>query len=151
MLLSMGTHDHAAYVIVNTARKGEVPRIPLVQEKDPTGMFPFLMWKLPGGTKEGYESPETTALREVREETGIGIQRPKSPLVQEDVAFPEPHLFLVYGAEAPGLSERDIKKGTDVEAVALFTVKQVRKLIKKEKLLPRHARALELYFRRLGY
>jgi 8-oxo-dGTP pyrophosphatase MutT (NUDIX family) len=63
-------HTHSWVMVINRGCGGN-PQIALVQEKDGA-------WGLPGGRRNGDETPFETARRELREETGIYIPRESS-------------------------------------------------------------------------
>jgi 8-oxo-dGTP pyrophosphatase MutT (NUDIX family) len=50
-------------------------RVLLQQRDDAIGPAGYGRWAVPGGGREGDETPEQTILREFREETGIALQR----------------------------------------------------------------------------
>lgn len=66
-------------------------------------------WNLPGGKAEGDETPEETAIREVREETGLDIFDLESVYSRFDEGRPV-HVFMAdWGGEIRPSDEGDVK------------------------------------------
>jgi 8-oxo-dGTP pyrophosphatase MutT (NUDIX family) len=112
---------------------------PLVSEYDRRPSY----WKFPGGKSHLGENPMETALREVREETGLILTEGETILLLSEPRSSSHvfHFFLSRINSFDGL----IKRGNDGEYVALFEVDQLLKMVD---LLPTHHRALEAYLSR---
>lgn len=106
--------------------------IPLVIELD--NKTPH--WKIPGGRKEPGETPEITAVRELKEETGIIIKENDLKLVQKINL--RGHDRYLYQVEIPSFA--DLKqRGDEGEVVKVFTIREIQIM---NNLLPPHRRLL---------
>ncbi len=72
--------------------------IPMVRERRP-GRVPYL--KFPGGKRDGEETPEKCAVREMDEETGAKIDPEKLVLLHWEDR--DTHDFFVFGLKLPEL------------------------------------------------
>lgn len=95
-------------------------------------------WVLPKGHIEPGETPEETAVREVREETGV-IARAVRPLSCEVFGANAVQFFLMrFEAEADALESRQPRWCTLDEAVQIATFAETKRLIRRaEELWPR--------------
>lgn len=99
-----GLNDwYAGVLIVNTQNK----KVPVVW--DPYKDNP--RWKLPGGKKEPGETPEMTALREIRQETGLVLRESDLMLVHEEDKWNHPSahtmfFFMAFVEDFNGLTDR---------------------------------------------
>ncbi len=108
--------------------------IPLVQ--DPKKPKPYY-WKLPGGRSETQETAQQTAIREIKEETGLCLKPEDIELVYEEER--ESHTFYLF--EANPTSIDGLKKiGNDGEEVKLFLPEEIKNL---PDLFPAHRKILE--------
>lgn len=57
-------------------------------------------WAFPGGHLEFGESPESTAIREVKEETGLSISQPRFVQITNDVFIHEDKHYVTIFVEA---------------------------------------------------
>ena len=85
--------DFAVIVVLVTSAG-----IPMVRERRP-GRIPFL--KYPGGKRDGEETPEECAAREMEEETGAKIDPAKLILLARQDR--DTHDFFVFGVKLPEL------------------------------------------------
>jgi len=93
---------------------------------------PPIYWKCPGGRSEGEETPEQTALREVKEETGISIN--PACLLRLHQENRGNHVFFFFKAHIPDL--RGLKPISDEEEeTEIFTPDQIRSM---DDFLPSH-------------
>lgn len=71
------------------------------------------LWSPPGGKVERDESPLESALRELREETGLEARAPRlrAVVTERDVAAGEDWLMFVFLVEADGLLGGDGREG----------------------------------------
>jgi len=100
------------------------------------------MWKLPGGKAENGEYPELALIRELMEEIKINV----IPPTEKDVVFEKDcgnHIFRVYKVR---YYNGKVDASEEVEWVRLFSVGEVKKMIKRNEILPKHAQALTAYF-----
>lgn len=75
-------------------------------------------WDLPGGGREGGESPVACALRETREEVGLVLQ-PENLVWSR--AYRQPHgLVWFYAAPLPAAAAGDIRFGDEGQGWALM-------------------------------
>lgn len=81
-------------------------------------------WSLLGGKNEPGETPEETAIRELKEEANIDVQELK-PLFVE---YYEDRIRHVYSMELTDEQARDIKLGDEGQKLDYFTLEQMEKL-----------------------
>jgi 8-oxo-dGTP pyrophosphatase MutT (NUDIX family) len=74
---------HAARVLLID----EHERVLLIEGRDPAEPQLGNWWITPGGGREGDETPEQAALREVREETGLRLPAVDGPVWQRSATF----------------------------------------------------------------
>ena len=106
--------DYAVAVIVETPQG-----IPLVC--DPQKPVPHF-WKFPGGRSNSGEIPEETALRELREETSIRLEKDALKLLHQEARGG--HSFFLFQAHIPatvGLPSH----GSDGELVKFFSHEEI--------------------------
>ncbi len=89
--------------------------VTLKRDNDPGIPWPD-MWDLPGGGRDGDETPEACVIRETREETGLVL----SPDRIIHRALYGDRVF--FGAEWPGLTEAAMRLGDEGQALALMPV-----------------------------
>jgi 8-oxo-dGTP diphosphatase len=95
--------------------------IPLVW--DPRKKNPY--WKLPGGRSEKDEFPATTAIREIKEETGLIIKEKDLQLIYKEDR--DNHFFVLFKTKLPSLS--GLKAiGNEMEQVKIFSVQKIKTL-----------------------
>lgn len=95
----------------------EDPRILLIRQyRHATGDY---LWEIPAGRRDGDETPETTAVRELREETGYGCGTLRkltwiwtTPGFTDEVI----HLFMATGL-TPGATSHEDDEVLDVHVV----------------------------------
>ncbi|KAA9006064.1 NUDIX domain-containing protein [Histidinibacterium aquaticum] len=110
-----------------------------LRDRDPGIDWPGA-WDLPGGGREGAESPWETLLREVEEEAGLDL-RPAEVLWRErSEGLRGPVWFWV--ARLPEEALRGLLFGEEGSAWALMTPERVLRL---EGLVPHHRARLERY------
>ncbi len=76
------------------------------------------MWDLPGGAREGTETPLACALRELREETGLILAPGRLRHGARHVRAGRATWF--FGAVWPGLEARDLRLGAEGRALVLM-------------------------------
>ena len=115
----MTSSSYAVAIIVETP-----DGIPLVS--DPQKPEPRF-WKFPGGRNEPGETPIKTAMRELREETGISASLSEMKLIHEETrgAGAELHGFFVFYAK---LSQKPtlLKHGAGGEEIRFFTSEEIK-------------------------
>jgi 8-oxo-dGTP pyrophosphatase MutT (NUDIX family) len=65
----------------------EAERVLLIQGRDPAAPELGAWWITPGGGREGDESPEQAAVREVAEETGLRLAAVQGPVWHRSTTF----------------------------------------------------------------
>ena len=106
--------NYAVGIIVQTPNG-----IPLVS--DPKKPAPHY-WKFPGGRAEIDETPEATAQRELREETGIQLELAQLEVVHSEDR--ESHTFFLFNTRldtAPSL----LDQGSEQESVKYFSREEI--------------------------
>lgn len=132
----MNRKGFAVFAIMEGLPEG---KILLIHDKDKPAPA---MWKLPGGKAEDGEWPELALIRELNEELKINVMPPSD----KDVVFEKDlgnHVFKVYKVE---YYNGKIGAGEEVEWLKLFSVAEVKEMISENKILPKHAAALNAYF-----
>lgn len=130
--MAPSTTDFASAVLV----LGPGNKIPLIFEDWREEPF----WKIPAGRNEPGETPVDTALRELREETGLKLKPTDLVLLfsEERTFLQHTHTFYLFGAiidSFAGLRAR----GLEGEHVALFDDKELDTMMD---LLPAHRKLL---------
>ncbi|MGE5596481.1 MAG: NUDIX domain-containing protein [Hyphomicrobiales bacterium] len=76
-------------------------RVLLQQRDDPQPPEGYGRWAIPGGSREGSESPRETAIREFEEETGVRLERVRSFCTYDHPHAPgaDRHLLHVFFAD----------------------------------------------------
>ena len=136
-----GYDEWSALVIVFNPRR----QIVLVYDM---GKPSPVMWKIPGGKKEGNESPQETAIRELLEETGIKVGVDDLYLVEEvdKSSHRNPHTLFVFMAKVENFNGL-LRLGDEGEYVALFEMRDIPKM---EDFFPPHLKYIkEIYARNL--
>lgn len=108
-------HSAYAVAILVTSPQG----VPLVRDAMKP---PPLYWKLPGGRSEQGESALQTALRELREEVGIGLEEKNLWVSHQEQR--ENHTFVLFQTKLSSLPNLKIQ-GEENEEVKVFTLKQI--------------------------
>lgn len=119
---------HAVSILVQSPQGTPLVRDP---HKHPR---PF--WKLPGGKNEPGETPAETALRELKEETGLVLAERDLGLVCEEDRTT--HFFFLYKAVLASLPKLK-KQGDEGEEVALFSMDEI---FAMHDFFPNHRRLL---------
>lgn len=86
------------------------------RDDDPSIPWPGL-WDLPGGAREGDESPEACVLRETAEETGLTLA-PEALVWRKHYLRPNPAWFFAAKLGADAFSR--VRLGDEGQAVALM-------------------------------
>lgn len=97
----------------------------MIRRDDKPGLRFAGMWDFPGGGREGDESPEQCAIREVREELGIVIRRDQIAYKKMHQAMHDPNVdayFLVAKVTANDIHK--IVFGDEGQGWRLFDIKE---------------------------
>ncbi len=131
-----GLTDWSAIVIVLGPNSQTVMVLNLSKE-DP-------IWKFPGGKKDGDEEAKGTAIRELKEETGIKVEKKDLKLVLEidKSGHINPHTVFVFTASMSSFKGFE-KKGKETDSELLVEVIEVKKLVNKKKFLAQHKKWLK--------
>ncbi|MAM62474.1 NUDIX hydrolase [Maritimibacter sp. UBA3975] len=86
------------------------------RDDDPAIPWPGL-WDLPGGGREGEETPEACVLRETAEETGLMI--PPEALIWRRF-YPRPDPAWSFAAKLPQVVSGDLRLGDEGQEIALI-------------------------------
>jgi len=84
------------------------------------------MWKLPGGKRSGDESPQETAIRELREETGVQVT-PNNLYLHKEIdksIHSSPHTMFVFVGTVENFDGL-LRIGDEGEYVALFDLDKI--------------------------
>ena len=143
LILPSKDRNYCAFVIVKGMKRG----IPLMTEKG----FRDEKWKLFGGRpkeidkENGVLRPEYTAMRKVTEEGGIFV----FPLEKPFLVIPkinskrEPYDFIVFTGEySHGILR---PAGVEVKNVKEFSLDEIEEMLKRNKIVRDHDRALSRY------
>lgn len=95
----------------------------LMQLRDGNATYYPHTWGLPGGHGEPGESPAETALRELREETGLSPAGPLALFARQEL--PEQGLTKHYFCAATGARQEDVVLGEGA-AIVFLTADEVR-------------------------
>lgn len=111
-------------------------RLLLVQEKKPVAAG---LWHIPAGAVEAGERPETAAIREAKEETGLGVTL-TTFLGAYIGKLPDSSLIvrLVWLASAPEMEKAEPLLTQEIQACRFFTLDEVRDLYNKGQLRMHH-------------
>lgn len=111
-------------------------RLSVVLVYEPSKPSP-IFWKLPGGRKDGNETPEETAIRELEEETGLVVaENQLTHFFSEDMGQFDRHLFGVIISGEENLKE----KGDEGEEIGTFDFSELDSMVD---FLPNHRRLLD--------
>ena len=100
-----------------------------------------VMWKIPGGKKEGNESPQETAIRELLEETGLKVDVNDLYLIEEvdKSSHRHPHTLFVFVTKVKDFNGL-LRLGDEGEHVALFEMSNISQM---GDFFPPHRRYIE--------
>lgn len=131
-----GLNDWYAGVFAVHTRRRKVPLVRDHAKKNP-------QWKFPGGGKEDGETPEETAVRELRQETGVVVNPDDLILIcEEDRGNHTYFVFMIMIEEDwQLLAEGD--EGEEVDEFSLSDLPRMAKLRTSDGLLPSHWKAAE--------
>lgn len=104
---------------------GDDPRVLLIRQyRHATGGY---LWEIPAGRRDGNETPETTAIRELREETGYACDNLytltwiwTTPGFTDEVI----HLFMATGL-TPGATAHEADEVLDVHTLRWSDVREM--------------------------
>ncbi len=124
----VNSQNYAVAVILETPEG-----FPLIS--DPHKPLPHY-WKFPGGRSQPGETPLTTAIRELKEETGVSVPPREMKLVHEETraASGAGHGFFVFHARRRH-AVKLLERGAGGETVKFFTRDQLKTL---PDLFPNH-------------
>ncbi|MEX0870035.1 MAG: NUDIX hydrolase [Candidatus Spechtbacterales bacterium] len=93
-------------------------KLPLVRELE----WNIPEWKLPGGKSEPGETPQETAVREFKEETGLIILQDRLQLIayEERDWYKTSHMFFIFSPPLLSSFEGLRKRGIEGEEVGVF-------------------------------
>ena len=95
--------------------------VALLRDDRPDIAWPGL-WDLPGGGREGAETPQQTVIREVREETGLRLAANRLTH-RADYPLTGGRTGVLFLARWPGLSQADLRLGDEGQAIALMSLR----------------------------
>ncbi len=124
-------HGAAVAVLIMTPEG-----IPLI--KDPKKPPPHY-WKLPGGRSTGEETAEETALREIKEETGVSLETSDLEVIYENDKGN--HTLMFFKAELAKLPPLK-KEGNDGEEIGVFSSEEILSL---QDFFPNHLNIVKDY------
>ncbi len=109
-------------------------------------------WALPGGFHDFGLSAEENAIKEAKEETNLDVilESPEKPFLFKSKPDRDPRdhmISAVYIGKGYGVP----RGGDDAKEAKLYTIDEVKQLIRNNELAFDHAEILEAYFRHRGY
>ena len=111
-----------------------------IQRDEKPGLRFSGMWDLPGGGREGDETPEQTAQREVFEELGIQLSNEQIVYKKSYPAMVEQDMVGFFlGAEISQDQYRNIRFGNEGRRWALMSVSD---FLAKDDIVPQHRKRL---------
>ena len=102
-----------------------------------------------GGKREDGESPETTLVRELKEETGITVPKLDSEKDKYTDVYAETHIVRFYLIK--NIRPDEIKIGHEISLFKVFSREELEKEISFKGILPRHIKALGKIIKFLPY
>ncbi|MFB6212544.1 MAG: NUDIX hydrolase [Candidatus Magasanikbacteria bacterium] len=134
--------DWAAFGIVPVIKEGDYFILLIKEGSDPERGIEYKnsYWKLPGGRQKRGEDETETLVREINEELGAKVK------VTDWVETIEKsdHDFVCFLTSA--VHPKKIKKNEEVEEIKLASLKDIKELIERNKILTSHEKVLKKAF-----